>query len=78
LIQWSDTLAEQATWEDLEEMMTSFPAALAWGQANFQGEGILRSSTSKSQVVVRYPDSTIEGDHLMKMTLILKKKRAGR
>jgi hypothetical protein len=44
LIQWSDTAVEDATWEDLEDLRARFPEALAWGQATFQGEGIVKAS----------------------------------
>lgn len=42
LIHWSDSLPAEATWEDLEELRNRFPGALAWGQANFQGWGLVR------------------------------------
>nr|ABA96448.2 retrotransposon protein, putative, unclassified, expressed [Oryza sativa Japonica Group]BAG99806.1 unnamed protein product [Oryza sativa Japonica Group] len=34
---------EQAIWEDLEDLKMRFPGALAWGQAKFHGEGIVRN-----------------------------------
>jgi hypothetical protein len=40
-VQWSEASPEQATWEDLEALRQQFPFALAWGQAGFQGEGIV-------------------------------------
>lgn len=42
LIRWSDSAAEDATWENMEDLRTRFPTALAWGQAKFQGEGIVK------------------------------------
>lgn len=44
LIHWSDSAVADATWEDEQELRDRFPEALAWGQANFQGEGIVRNS----------------------------------
>nr|CAH67116.1 H0502G05.7 [Oryza sativa] len=44
LIQWSASVPEDATWEDLDDLRSRFPAALAWGQANSQGEGLVRDS----------------------------------
>lgn len=41
LVQWSHSVPDEATWEDLEDLQTRFPAALAWGQANCQGKGIV-------------------------------------
>lgn len=49
LIHWSDCPVEEATWEDLEDLRSHFPRALAWGQANFQGRGNVRMSA----VVIR-------------------------
>lgn len=42
LTQWSNTATTDATWEDLEDLHTRFPDALAWGQANLQGKRIVR------------------------------------
>ncbi len=36
LTHWSDSSAEDSTWEDMEDLCNRFPRALAWGQANFQ------------------------------------------
>ncbi|KAI5003756.1 hypothetical protein ZWY2020_030916 [Hordeum vulgare] len=36
LIEWSDSSAEDATWEDVEFLNYKFPRAPAWGQAGFQ------------------------------------------
>jgi hypothetical protein len=41
LVHWSGAPEEQATWEDLEDLHRRFPQAPAWGQAGFQGEGIV-------------------------------------
>jgi hypothetical protein len=46
LIQWSDQPESLATWEDLEELQQRFPHAPAWGQAAFQGRGIVSSPTA--------------------------------
>lgn len=46
-IQWSNTLAEQATWEDEEYLRNRFPNALAWGQ----GKGIVRNAASEDEDV---------------------------
>jgi hypothetical protein len=40
-VQWSGASPEQATWEDLAALRQQFPFAPAWGQAGFQGEGIV-------------------------------------
>ncbi|XP_052157715.1 uncharacterized protein LOC127775508 [Oryza glaberrima] len=42
--------AEDATWEDLEELRARFPTALAWGQAKFQGEGIVKEQAVPGDV----------------------------
>lgn len=42
LIHWSHSAAQDATWEDLADLRTRFPEALPWGQANSQGEGVVR------------------------------------
>jgi hypothetical protein len=39
LIKWSNAADDAATWEDLEALQQQFPAAPAWGQADFQEEG---------------------------------------
>lgn len=41
LVQWSQEPEELATWEDLELLRQRFPLAPAWGQAGFQGVGIV-------------------------------------
>lgn len=41
LIHWSGMMSEEDTWEDLQELQTRFPGSPAWGQARFQGEGIV-------------------------------------
>lgn len=41
LVQWSSEMASDATWENLEQLRQSFPHAPAWGQAGFEGEGIV-------------------------------------
>ena len=41
LIQWSDSSADLATWEDLESLKQMFPRAPAWGQASSQQGGIV-------------------------------------
>ncbi|KAG8095837.1 hypothetical protein GUJ93_ZPchr0013g35430, partial [Zizania palustris] len=41
--QWTGGLAEDATWENLEEMQHQFPASVAWGQATIQGRGDVKS-----------------------------------
>lgn len=41
LVQWSDAVAAEETWEDLVELKQRFPGALAWGQGQSQGEGIV-------------------------------------
>lgn len=41
LVQWSDAVAGEETWEDLVELKQRFPGALAWGQGQSQGEGIV-------------------------------------
>lgn len=38
---WSDDDAGEETWEDQIELQQRFPFALAWGQANSQGEGVV-------------------------------------
>lgn len=53
LIHWSNTLPEQATWEDLEDLKTRFPGLPAWGQAGFQGVGIVRNTPSNAKVAVQ-------------------------
>lgn len=50
LIHWFGTAAEDATWEDLEELRARFPATLAWGQAKFQGEGIVKEQAVPGDV----------------------------
>ena len=52
LIHWSDSTPEEATWEDYEDLRTRFPAALAWGQANSQGEGVVRGPDITEDVAV--------------------------
>lgn len=49
LIQWSDSAVEEATWEDLEDLRTRFPRALAWGQASFQGGGNVKVPAAGAQ-----------------------------
>lgn len=41
LVQWSGASEEMATWEDLEPLQQQFPRSHAWGQAGFQGSGIV-------------------------------------
>jgi hypothetical protein len=41
LIKWSNWPSSLATWEDLERLQQRFPSAPAWGQATFQGGGML-------------------------------------
>jgi hypothetical protein len=41
LVQWSGAPEEMATWEDQESLQQKFPRAPAWGQAGFQGKGIV-------------------------------------
>lgn len=45
LVQWSGMGAEEASWEDMEELRSRFPRAPAWGQAGFQG----RENVSKPE-----------------------------
>ncbi|XP_040379158.1 uncharacterized protein LOC121054199 [Oryza brachyantha] len=56
LVQWSQESAAEATWEDFHDLRTRFPRALAWGQAQFQGEAIVKASAAEEQL----------GDHLEK------------
>jgi hypothetical protein len=39
MVQWSNSDASAATWEDLDSMRQQFPRALAWGQAVTKGGG---------------------------------------
>lgn len=43
LVRWSDSAADEATWEDEANLRQRFPAALTWGQVSFQGEGLVSS-----------------------------------
>jgi transposase InsO family protein len=49
LIQWSNSDAALATWEDEEDLRDRFPEAAAWGQAAVQGEDNVRTSARKMQ-----------------------------
>jgi ribosomal protein L21E len=49
LIQWSNSDAALATWEDEEDLRDRFPEAAAWGQATVQGEDNVRTSARKMQ-----------------------------
>jgi len=42
LVQWSSLPADMATWEEVFDLRRRYPEAPAWGQAGFQGEGIVR------------------------------------
>jgi ribosomal protein L21E len=41
LVQWTGQSEASATWEDLEALRQRFPLAPAWGQAGFQGQGVV-------------------------------------
>ncbi len=43
LIHWSGSSAEDATWEDRDDLQQRFARALAWGQASFQGEELVKN-----------------------------------
>lgn len=55
LTHWSDSPAEEATWEDMEELRARFPGALALGQASHQEWGIVRSA-SRADAEEEQPD----------------------
>lgn len=42
LVQWSGSSPSSATWEDLSELQSWFPHALAWGQASPEEGGMLQ------------------------------------
>jgi hypothetical protein len=46
LVKWSSLPAMLATWEDLEALKQSFPAALTWGQAAYKGRGSVRTTAA--------------------------------
>jgi hypothetical protein len=62
LIKWTESSECQclATWEDVEPLKQRFPAALAWGQAGFQGGKNVRATLHK-----RMKSSVLEGNEEM-------------
>ena len=42
LVQWMSLPADMATWEEVYDLRRRFPKAPAWGQAGYEGEGIIR------------------------------------
>lgn len=48
LVHWSGMPEDQATWEDIDSLRQQFPTAPAWGQAGFQGEGIVNDPATPS------------------------------
>jgi hypothetical protein len=58
LVKWSSSLAELATWEDLQLLKQRFPHAPAWGQATCYGGG---NVTTASNMVVRKNDLNDSG-----------------
>jgi len=39
------TATDMATWKEVYDLRHRFPKAPAWGQASFEGEGIVRRSS---------------------------------
>ncbi len=64
LIHWTNSAAEDVTWEDLEDLRSCFPAALAWGQAKFQGRGIV-SDPGGSDVTKTDDAARVEAEELI-------------
>ena len=44
LVRWSHLPADATTWEDYNVLQKAFPAASAWGQAQSQGGGDVRTN----------------------------------
>uniref|UniRef100_J3MSM6 Integrase catalytic domain-containing protein n=1 Tax=Oryza brachyantha TaxID=4533 RepID=J3MSM6_ORYBR len=62
LTRWSDGHAEEATWENLEDLKTRFPAAPAWGQAGFQEWGIVRTPSDRRASAEREEQHCVPDD----------------